>query len=217
MTNVEYDRSRLPCQMVKKNNMSRLILILFLFAIVFQSCDEVVYVPKPRGFPKVTYPEKEYQSFDKNYCQFTFEYPKYASILQDTAFFEEAPKDPCWFDILIPTLDARIHCSYFPINQTNSFDKLNTDAFELVNKHNLKANYIDDFVIKKPNNVSGIAFNLEGAVASPFQFFLTDSTNHFLRASLYFNTQARPDSLAPVVEFVKTDMMHIINTFEWEE
>jgi len=202
---------------VKKQPLKFLLIIgLTLASFTIQSCgEEVIYSPKPRAFPKVDYPEKAYQPFDKEYCTFTFDYPEYANIEQDTLFFEEQTAHPCWFDITIPSLDARIHCSYYPITKENPFDKLNGDAFDLANKHNLKANYIDDLVIQKPNGVSGIAFNLEGEVASPFQFYLTDSTTHFLRGALYFNTQSRPDSLAPVKDFVKTDIMHLINTFEW--
>lgn len=197
--------------------MRPITVIALISILACSACEETIYTPKPRGYPKVVYPEKVYQPFEEGYCSFTFEYPKYAVIEQDTAFFEEKPVDPCWFDLLIPAYDARVHFSYIPIDKKNPFDELNADAFDLANQHNLKANYIDDFVIQKPNGVSGIAFNLEGAVASPFQFILTDSTNHFLRGSLYFNTKARPDSLAPVVDFVKTDIMHIINTFAWSE
>lgn len=181
-----------------------------------QSCDEVIYSPKPRGFPKVNFPEKNYRPFGEAYCDFTFEYPTYAIIQQDTLFFDEQPAHPCWFDIFIREFDAKIHCSYYPISEENSFDKLTNDAFVMANKHNLKANYIDDLVISKPNHVGGIVFNIEGPVASPFQFYLSDSTSHFLRGALYFNTQARPDSLKPVIDFVKTDVMHMINTFEWD-
>lgn len=197
--------------------MHKYLAILIIVVLLLQSCEEVIYTPKPRAFPRVAYPEKIYQPFDEDYCKFTFQYPQYALIEQDTLFFDKKPIDPCWFDIVIPAFDARIHCSYFPIDKINTFDKLNGDAFDLANKHNLKANYIDDLTIKKPNGVSGIAFNLEGAVASPFQFYLTDSTSHFLRGALYFNTQSRPDSLAPVKNFVKTDIMHLINTFEWRD
>lgn len=191
--------------------------LLILSVLLFQACEEVVYSPKPRAYPKVNYPEKTYQPFDKNYCNFSFEYPQYATIQQDTLFFDEQPNDPCWFDIIIPSLNAQIHCSYYPIDQDNSFDKLNKDAFDLAYKHNLKANSIEDFPIKKPDGTAGMAFNLVGDVASSFQFYLTDSTTHFLRGALYFNTQSNADSLAPVTDFVKTDIMHLINTFEWDK
>lgn len=190
--------------------------LFFLLCFIFQSCEDVIYSPKPRGFPKVDYPEKKYISFGADYCDFTFERPEYAVIEQDLKFFDEKPVHPCWFDISIPQFDARIHCSYYPIDKDNSFDKLTNDAFVMANKHNLKANYIDDLIIRKPNGTGGILFNIEGPVASSFQFYLSDSTEHFIRGALYFNTQARPDSLKPVIEFVKTDIMHMINTFEWE-
>lgn len=191
-------------------------LLLFCGVLLFQACEDVIYSPKPRGFPKVEYPEKNYMPFEADYCNFAFERPEYSTIQQDTLFFDEKPIHPCWFDVFIPQFDARIHCSYYPIDEINSFDKLTNDAFVMANKHNLKANYIDDLVIRKPNGVGGIVFNIEGPVASSFQFYLSDTTSHFFRGALYFNTQARPDSLKPVIEFVKTDIMHMINTFEWE-
>ncbi len=198
--------------MTSKTFLSLLLCSCFLF----QACEDVIYSPKPRGFPKVNFPEKNYISFKTDYCDFTFERPEYSIIQQDTMFFDENPIHPCWFDVFIPQFDARIHCSYYPIDKKNSFDKLTNDAFTMANKHNLKANYIDDLVIKKPNGVGGIVFNIEGPVASPFQFYLSDTTAHFLRGALYFNTQTRPDSLKPVIDFVKTDIMHMINTFEWQ-
>ncbi|MEL6865995.1 MAG: hypothetical protein AAFP19_16330 [Bacteroidota bacterium] len=194
------------------------IAFLSLLILIFNACGtEMSISPKPRGFPKVIYPEKTYQTFKGNYCDFAFEYPTYARIQQDTLFFDEAPTHPCWFDILIPDFDARVHCSYHAINQRNTFEKLREDAFKLANKHNVKASYIDEFPIKKPNEVSGFAFSIEGPAASPFQFFLSDEKNHFIRGSLYFDTQARPDSLAPILDFVKKDLMQLINTFEWEK
>ena len=96
-------------------------------------------------------------------------------------------------------------------------EKLHSDAFTLAGKHNIKADYIDEIKIQKPNHVSGFLFDIEGAAASPFQFYLTDSTKHFMRGSLYFNTESRPDSLQPVFEFMKKDIMHLINTFEWHK
>lgn len=190
---------------------------LFLcFCFLWSACQEaVVYTPKPRGFPKIEYPERSYQKMNADFCSFSFEYPTYASIEQDTAFFGDKPVSPCWFDVLMPAFDAKLHCSYYPVG--DDFEKLRNDAFDLANKHNIKADFIDELPIQKANGVSGFVFDIEGAVASPFQFYLTDEEEHFLRASLYFNTQARPDSLAPVLNFIKEDLMQMINTFEWEE
>ena len=86
----------------------------------------------------------------------------------------------------------------------------------MVDWHNKKANYIEEQGIRLPNGASGFIFNIEGPAASPLQFFLTDSTRHFLRGALYFNTSVNPDSLAPVLDFVKKDIFHMIETFEWK-
>ncbi len=194
--------------------LSLLFATLFFFTV---ACEEPVYAPKPRAFPKVEYPERAYQQFGEGYCDFTFEYPTYAKIIQETTYFDEKPASDCWFDIYLPAFDSRIHCSYYPVTKENNFEKLKSDAFNLAGKHNIKANYIDELPIKKNDGTTGFAFDIDGPVASPFQFFLTDSTQqHFMRGALYFRTQARPDSLAPVYEFIKKDVMQLINTFEWE-
>ena len=192
------------------------LLFFLVFLIIFQSCEEPVFTPKPRGYPKVDFPQKEYQTFDANYCNFTFEYPKYAVVEQDQNFFGETPNDPCWFDVFIPKFDARIHCSYSKIGGETTLDHLKADAFELVEKHKVKARYVEEIQIKNEQGASGFLFNLDGAVASPCQFYLTDSTQHFLRGSLYFNTQALPDSLAPMIEFVREDLKNMIRTLEWK-
>lgn len=193
-----------------------LIIFIVSFSILYTSCDEPVIAPKPRGYPKILYPQKTYQNFEEGYCQFTFEYPRYASVKQDKDFFDEKPKDPCWFDVIIPNFDARIHFTYTPISTSFNLDKLKTDAFTMVEKHNIKAKYIEEIPVKNQYGASGFLFNLEGEAASPCQFYLTDSTQHFVRGSLYFNTQARPDSLAPITKFLKKDIEHIIGTMKWK-
>ena len=93
---------------------------------------------------------------------------------------------------------------------------MRNDAFKLVSKHNLKASYIDELPIERPDGTFGYAFDIEGPVASPFQFFLTDGNEHFLRGALYVEALAKPDSLAPIYEFMKTDVMQLVNTLKWE-
>ncbi|MFN7119335.1 MAG: hypothetical protein ACK4TA_21230 [Saprospiraceae bacterium] len=199
--------------MIVKNHLLSLLLLLI---ITFFACGEPTPTPKPRAYPRVIYPEKAYQQFDEQYCNFTFQYPTYAEIQQDTNFFEEKPAHPCWFDVYMPAFDSRLHVSYYPISQQNSFKKLKDDAFEMLDWHNKKANYIDERRVEKPNKVSGYVFILDGPAASPMQFYLTDSTHHFLRAALYFNTQVNPDSLAPVYKFVEEDIFKMLETFEWK-
>jgi gliding motility-associated lipoprotein GldD len=188
-------------------------------ALLLMSCgEEAGFTPKPRGYPRVVYPEKAYQQFEKDYCPFTFSYPVYAQIQRDTAFFESRSANDCWFDIFTPQFDSRVHCSYYPIGASKSLERLKEDAFEMADWHNKRANYIDEIPIEMPEKkVYGIAFEIEGPAASSYQFYLTDSTDHFIRGALYFNTEARPDSLAPVISFVREDVKRLISSFEWRE
>jgi gliding motility-associated lipoprotein GldD len=187
----------------------------FILCFLLISCEETVYTPKPRGYPRVIFPEKSYQKFDANYCSFVFDYPKYATIERDSLFFDQKAPSECWFNIKIPSLNAVIYCSYYDIDGKNTLEKLKGDAFQLAGKHNIKADYIDEFPVNKPNKVSGFIFDIQGPAACPFQFYLTDSTKHFMRGALYFNAASKPDSLKPVVEFLKQDVTQLVNSFEW--
>ena len=172
--------------------------------------------PKPRAYPKVEYPTKKYQLFDKTLCDFRFEYPTYARIVQDSSFLEEDQSGECWFDVTFPSFNGRLHCTYYEINSNKNFDALKQDAFEMVDYHNKRANYIDELSVNRPDaNVEGFVFAIEGPAATPFQFYLTDKKQHFFRGSLYFNTEVRPDSIGPIYEFIREDMMKMISTFEW--
>ena len=196
----------------------RFLLFIFIIIVTANACEDPIYTPKPRAYPKVVYPEKAYQAFTEGYCDFTFEYPRYAIIEQDKDFFDEAPLHPCWFNVYMPDFEGRIYCSYIPVTDEKPFDELKRDAFNMTDWHTKRATYIDEFPINKPNGVKGMLFKVDGPAASPVQFFLTDSLNqtHFLRGALYFDTKIQPDSLAPIYDFVTKDVEHLLQTFEWK-
>ncbi|MEL6719346.1 MAG: hypothetical protein AAFO82_14460 [Bacteroidota bacterium] len=196
------------------NKVPFLVLVIALFC--FFSCEDPVYNPKPRTYPKVNYPERTYDTFKSDNCNFTFEYPAYAEITQSQNIAQSENNPDCIFDLYIPNFDSRLHCTYYSIENKKDFAELWNDAFDLANKHNVRADFIEEAKIATPKGVGGFAFDIKGPAASPFQFFLTDSTQHFMRASLYFNTQVRQDSMAPVYEFVIEDLMKMIDSFEWE-
>jgi gliding motility-associated lipoprotein GldD len=199
-----------------KYSLSNSLMLCLFIVLGLSACEDNTAVPKPRAYPRVKYPRKEYVPFKEGYCDFTFDLPKYAQVDHDTLFFNEKAKSDCWFNILVPELNAKIYCSYYPIGNRADFDELVKDAYEMTNKHNIKASYIDELPIhRNADHVHGVVFNVEGPAASSYQFFLSDSTRHFLRGALYFNTQARPDSLAPVVKFMKVDLDRMVSTLKW--
>lgn len=177
--------------------------------------NDEIYIPKPRMYPRIIFPEKGYQAFNVDDCPFRFDYPIYAEIEKDKKFFNEEAPSPCWYDIVIPSFNGRIHCSYYSIADRTQLDGYIDDAFRITGSHNQKANYRDELVIEK-GDVGGILFDIQGEVASPVQFFVTDSVDHYLRGALYFYNQVETDSMAPIYEFVKQDIAHMLETFEWK-
>lgn len=188
-------------------------LILSIFLV---SCgEEPVFVPKPRMYPKVNFPVRNYIQFDKDYCDMTFQYPDYAKIEQDNYFFEGQSPDPCWFNINFDDFNGTLYCSYIPVENRNHYDKLIAESFKLVEEHNSKANFRKEEYLQNKNGVGGLYFSLGGEVATNMQYILTDTTDHFFRASLYFNSKVAPDSLRPIYQFVREDVDKMIETFEW--
>ena len=192
-------------------------LLFSLIVLVLYSCvDDQVNTPKPRMYPRIIYPEKGYDQFLLDVCNFTFEKPAYADVKTGIKFFNEESSHPCWFDLELKEFNGSIHFSYNSIQDSKSLDKLVSDAFRIVEQHNNKAEYRAETLIQNSNGVNGLLFNLEGPVASPINFFLTDTTNHFVRASLYFNSAVDPDSIAPILDFVSKDIEQILKTFKWK-
>jgi len=183
--------------------------IILLMLVFFLSCQSP-YAPKPRGYFRIDLPEKSYQWFDTTY-PYRFEYPAYATISES----EYVQGEKYWINIKFKSFDATLHISYKIVNG-NLITYLE-DAYTLATKHIPKADAIyDSLIIERNRNLFGLMYQIEGSeVASPYQFLLTDSTNHFVRGALYFNTLPNNDSLQPVIDFLKDDIDHMINTFQW--
>ena len=138
------------------------------------------------------------------------------SVVIDSVFFGKRVEQPCWMNVVIPNFNATINLTYKEINATQKIDKLLEDAHKLSYKHTRKADYIDEVKIENPNGVGGLLYDVGGDAASNVQFFLTDTTHHFIRGALYFSNEPNTDSMAPVVSFVKEDLKQMLRTFKWK-
>ncbi len=197
--------------------MKRILIFILVTTLLYSCKEEGVFTPKPRMYPRVEFPVKSYNEFDFEACHFTFQKPEYASIKTGITFFGEKAKHPCWFDLEIEKLNTSLHFSYTKIEGENTLEKLVRDAFKIVEEHNAKSEYTEEALIENKNGVKGLMFNLEGPVASPINFFLTDTTSHFVRASLYFNSAVNPDSTKIILDFVSKDVDRILSTFAWKD
>lgn len=187
---------------------------LLLTITCLLSCNSA-YTPKRRGYFRIDFPPHQYRTFNQPGYPYSFDYPVYAAVVKDSSFFDSVPENPYWINIDFPRFNARIYISYKQIG-SNSFDKLRDDAFKMTYKHTAKASSIDQSIIRTPNGVGGIYFNVGGNAATAQQFYLTDTTRHFLRGALYFDSTPNEDSLAIVNRFLQVDLTHLINTFRWK-
>src|SRR5690349_8544667 len=187
-------------------------LAVGLLTLLLSSCQQD-YLPKPLGYNRLVLPEPAYHSLPDS-LPYTFEYSKHARLLDDSSRISER----FWIEIYYPTLKANVHVTYKRLNKTEKLLKeLVDDSYTLTAKHQIKAYAINEVITKTPSGKTAVISELEGEVPSQFQFTMTDSTENFLRGALYFNTHVANDSLAPAIEYMKKDIMHMINTLEWKK
>ena len=177
----------------------------FLVYLMFVSCNQD-YTPKPRGFFKLDLPQKKYYVIDST-CPFSFETANYSTMI--------SIKKDCLFDIDFPKLNGKLHITYLPLNN-NLYEHIEQSR-ALAYKHNVMADGISETLYYNDSlKVYGILYDYVGMTATATQFFLTDSINHFFRGALYFNTEIS-DSILPINNFLKLDVKHLIETFQWKD
>src|SRR5690606_27277403 len=171
------------------------------------------YAPKPRGYFRIEFPEKVYVPFSSG-CPYSFDVPAYAKMEPDRS----ADAQPCWMDVHFPQFNARIHLSYMPVSGRDNFNELVEDARTFAFNHTVRATAIDQLRIQHPEtDVYGLKYEISGNTASNIQFFVTDSTHHYLRGALYFHEKPRLDSIQPVLDFIKADIDTLIGSLRWVE
>lgn len=183
-------------------------LIILSFFLLACTAD---YLPKPKGYNRINLPDAEYQALADSF-PYQFEYSKHAQILPDSSWIAER----YWINLFYPKMDANIQITYKPVTDSIIREYL-SDSYRLTSQHNIKAYSIDESILELPNGMFASFTELEGEVPSQVQFHVSDSVDHFLRGALYFKTATKNDSLAPVINYLKKDIIQLLMTLEWTE
>lgn len=189
---------------------TKVVLGTTMICLFLVSCERD-YLPKPLGYNRIKLPPQEYRMLPDT-LPYLFEYSSHSKLLKDSLNIRER----FWIEIYYPTLKANVHVTYKKLNRNQKLLKeLLNDAYTLTAKHQIKASAIDEAITRTPKGYTAVIAELEGEVPSQFQFTITDSSENFLRGALYFNTKVNNDSLQPAIEYMKKEIMHMINTMQW--
>ena len=187
-----------------------LIVFLALALMLIASCKED-YVPKPRGYFRISFLPKSYHRLDSAGLPYRFDIPDYSKVVPDPDRLAE----PYWVNLKIPAHKAEVNISYKKVE--NNLAQLTEDSRKLAYKHSIKADAINERIFVNPQKkVYGTIYQIEGNAASPLQFYLTDSTRNFLRGALYIREVPNIDSLRPVIDYLTPDVIRLIESTEWK-
>ena len=190
--------------------MKRFLTLVFL-SFTCAAC-ESNWLPKPPGYNRIELPRHEYQRLEQGY-PYQLDFSVHSRVEADSFNLEETE----WINLNYKEFGAKVHLTYKKIDQITDFKTLSNDAFNLTAKHQIKAYGIEEAILLTPNGYSAVVAELTGEVPTQFQFFVTDSTSNFLRGAVYFNSALKNDSLAPIIEYIKIDMAHLINSVNFEK
>lgn len=172
-----------------------------------------VYTPKPYGFPHIPLPPHIYKPLTGDF-PYSFEVSTHAVVEPDTSSIAE----PYWINIHYPSFQADIQITYKPVKR--DIKLLHTyleDSYKLSMKHQVRAYAINSEVIQTPHGITATLITLQGQIPTPLQFYTTNSHKHFLRGALYFPTSLENNYLGPIIDFIKVDIMHILQTLQWKK
>lgn len=201
--------------MIGKNKKMKLnnIFVLLTSVILFVSCGtDGCYTPKPKGYMRIIFPEKNYVEYDTTALPFAFERSVSASV--DLKKDERRLK---WVDIRYPDYNGIVFLSYIPIRNLNDLAGEVDTSYQLLSKHfDFSSGVEERKFVNEDAKVYATVYCLQGQnVASTYQFWATDSVSHFLRGSLYIDCVPNNDSLAPVLDYLQMDIEHLIETLRW--
>jgi gliding motility-associated lipoprotein GldD len=183
----------------------RFYIFLLSSCILFISCDNDV-LPKPEAFLSLEYPKAEYITTYSD-CNYGFEKNNVGTVRF---------KNDCSAVIEYPALDGTLFLTYRKVN--NNINSLLRDAQKLTYEHVIKADdIIEEKYVNEQQNAYGMFYEVKGNAASQSQFYVTDSVQHFITGSIYFNAKPNYDSIYPAAVYLKNDIRHLMETISWKK
>lgn len=182
---------------------------VLLILVLTNSCkDNEILIPRPLANLRVEFPERVYTETSLS-CPYQFGLASYMTPNPTSS------ENPCHLDISLGQFNGMLHLSYVPVK--DNLPELVAYSIDKVREHQVKASAIQDsLIISQEHRVYGTFYEFYGNSATPFQFHFTDSLQHFIRGTVYFNATPNFDSIYPVLQYVREDLIHIITSNRWQ-
>ncbi len=185
--------------------------ICVIFIVLF-GCENY-FLPKQSAYLRLDYPKPEYKLINDKDFPFFFEANTRLSEISDIDINLRSID----FIINYNQLNAQINFQYKSVNSSEKLNAYILDLKRTIETHSMMANSvkIKDYSLKE-KNIFGRIFDLSGNVASPYQFYLTDSINNIISGLVYFNIKPNYDSILPAINYIENDIIHLIESFDWK-
>tara|TARA_R110002049_G_scaffold213058_3_gene384365 strand:+ start:146 stop:709 length:564 start_codon:yes stop_codon:yes gene_type:complete len=182
---------------------NKAIVLILIYSIITVGCKQEV-LPKPKAMLRLEYPKNKTETFETE--NFKFNYNSLSKIKEGNSTS---------ITLSYPQMNGTIFLSYKPV--TANLNQLLSDAQKLSYEHAAKADDIlEQPFINEEGNVFGMLYDVKGDAASQAQFYVTDSTKHFLTGSLYFNTKPNYDSIYPAAIYLQDDIRKLMESLRWK-
>ena len=186
-----------------------MIHLLLLFLLL--ACQEAYFTPKPFGYHRLDLKTPIYHWLNEK-APYKFLISDQAEVQPDRHYLARDH----WIEIYYPEYEAVMNVSYKPIkNNSDSLARFFETSLRLTQKHHIRASSIDEYTLKTAKGYHAVIHELEGNVPSPMQYIVTDTMQHFLRITLYFPYSDKNDSIAPIITYLKQDMLKMLHSTEW--
>ena len=183
-------------------------IFYLLFSILILSCD-TNELPKQEAFLRIEFNKPDYKDYNIINTSIGFYYNsnnvkiQYDGLKGFSFFY---PNHSMTIDILNDT-----------IGNFKGIENNLSDFYSILDTHSKKSNGVlmEEYENTK-NRVFGKLFEIRGDVASPIQFYMTDSISNFISGSLNLNQKSKYDSIYPSIQYIKKDMLVLFETLNWD-
>jgi gliding motility-associated lipoprotein GldD len=196
-------------------NKTLFLFSLLFLTLIFSSCSQEPPIPKPKTYLLLETTQPIYSLVDEEFIPFTFEIPDYGKI----TMLNSQQKDSKWFNIMFDKYGFEANVSYIPLKSDTSLAYMINDCYTFLDRHKkFSSGIIEQQYQNTENKIYSTIFEIKGSeVVSPYQFYVTDSSKHFLRLALHCKTVPNNDSLSTYIQRIKTDLNYLITTIRWRK